>query len=83
MSRRTKHVIPESEFKIRVRLALLYYDSLDDVAAELQVAKSTIHRWASGVARPYPRLRREILRVLEAKPRGLSRYNKESCETKV
>ena len=63
--------IPETEFKIRVRLALMYYNSLDGIADKLQVAPTTIPRWASGVARPFPRLRRNILQVLEAKPRSV------------
>ena len=67
---KSSNTVSEPEFQIRVRLALMYYDSLSEVAEELQVAKSTIHRWASGVARPFPRLRHRILEVLEAKPRG-------------
>jgi transcriptional regulator with XRE-family HTH domain len=65
-----KQAIPEDEFKIRVRLALMYHSSLDGIADQLQVAPSTIQRWALGTARPFPRLRQNILEVLEAKPRG-------------
>ena len=54
-------------FRIRVAKAIENIEDLTAVASELQVANSTVMRWANGVAKPHPRMHEIILEVLERK----------------
>jgi ribosome-binding protein aMBF1 (putative translation factor) len=36
-----------------------------ELAAEFEVAESTVSRWASGIARPLPRMRRSIVEEIQ------------------
>jgi hypothetical protein len=60
-------VISKYEFADRVRSALVPMSeaTLVCIAEELQVATSTIHRWANGTSCPAPRLRQKFLEALE------------------
>jgi len=44
------------QFSIIVSTAIKHEPHITSLADELQVAKSTVVRWASGVARPHPRI---------------------------
>jgi len=35
-----------------------------DLAAEFEVAESTVSRWAKGTARPHPRIQKQVIRAL-------------------
>jgi transcriptional regulator with XRE-family HTH domain len=51
------------EFPDRVQKALEVLD-INKVAANFEVASSTVLRWVSGIARPHPRKKAQILREL-------------------
>jgi ribosome-binding protein aMBF1 (putative translation factor) len=35
-----------------------------DLAAEVEVAESTVYRWAKGTARPHPQIQKQVIRSL-------------------
>ena len=52
------------EFPEHVQKALEVLD-INKVAANFEVASSTVLRWVSGVARPHPRKQESIIRELD------------------
>jgi len=62
--------ISDEDFKKRAKKALesLTQDEIETIASQFQVATSTVYRWASGVAKPFRGLRRQILKAMENKP---------------
>lgn len=60
----------ESEFRARVTAALASGLSARKIADEFEAAVSTVHRWASGIARPGPNVRAAVVRWLDAQPKS-------------
>ena len=44
-----------------------------ELAAEFEVAESTVSRWANGVARPHPRAQKSIVAAIEKRVRNALR----------